>query len=72
MKYLVDDKHIKIKENSADCRVLKYVTDVEKSYVIMEYCIKRLKTVGQVNIFKLELLFSRLNKRPSINGLPCT
>ena len=76
MEYLIGDKQISIKLNSADCRVLKYVTDVEQSYVTIVYCIKRTKTVGQVTIFKtentsLDYLFSKLNKRGSINNLQC-
>ena len=68
MEYLIGDKQIGIKDNSADCRVLKYVTDVEQSYVTTVYLIKRTKTVGQLTIFKAEItsfdfLFNRLNKR---------
>ena len=74
MEYLIGDKQISIKDNSADCRVLKYVTDVEQSYVTIVYRIKRTKTVGQVTIFKtentsLDDLFNRLNKRGSIIDL---
>ena len=76
MEYLIGDKQISIKDNSADCRVLKYVTDVEQSYVTIVYRIKRTKTVGQVTIFKtestsLDNLFNRLNKRGSIIDLQC-
>ena len=76
MEYLIGDKQISIKDNSADCRVLKYVTDVEQSYVRIVYRIKRTKTVGQVTIFKTEctslgFLFNRLNKRGSIIDLQC-
>ena len=76
MEYLIGDKQISIKDNSADCRVLKYVTDVEQSYVTIVYRIKRTKTVGQVTIFKaentsLDYLFNRLNKRGSIIDLQC-
>ena len=76
MKYLIGDKQISIKDNSADCRVLKYVTDVEQSYVTIVYRIKRTKTVGQVTIFKtentsLDYLFNKLNKRGSIIDLQC-
>ena len=45
MEYLIGDKQITIKDNSAYCRVLKYVTDVEQSYVTIVYRIKRTKTV---------------------------
>ena len=76
MEYLIGDKQISIKNNSADCRVLKYVTDVEQSYVTIVYRIKRTKTVGQVTIFKtentsLDYLFNKLNKRGSIIDLQC-
>ena len=76
MEYLIGDKQISIKDNSADCRVLKYVTDVEQSYVTIVYRIKRTKTVGQVTIFKaentsLDYLFNRFNKRGSIIDLQC-
>ena len=76
MEYLIGDKQISIKDNSADCRVLKYVTDVEQSYVTIVYRIKRTKTVGQVTIFKtentsLDYLFNKLNKRGSIIDLQC-
>ena len=76
MEYLIGDKQISIKDNSADCRVLKYVTDVEQSYVTIVYRIKRTKTVGQVTIFKtestsLDFLFNKLNKRGSIIDLQC-
>ena len=54
MEYIIGDKQISIKDNSADCRVLKYVTDVEQSYVTIVDRIKRTKTVGQVTIFKTE------------------
>ena len=74
MEYLIGDKQISIKDNSADCRVLKYVTNVEQSYLTIVYRIKRTKTVGQVIIFKIEttsldVLFNRLNKRGSIIDL---
>ena len=74
MEYLIGDKQISNKDNSADCRVLKYVTDVGQSYVTIVYRIKRTKTVGQVTIFKtkstsLDFLFCRLNKRGSIIDL---
>ena len=74
MEYLIGDKQISIKDNSADCRVLKYVTDVEQSYVTIVYRIKRTKTVAQVTIFKtentsLDYLFNKLNKRGSIIDL---
>ena len=55
MEYLKGDKQISIKDNSADCRLLKYVTDVEQSYVTIVYRIKRTKTVRQVTIFKIEI-----------------
>ena len=76
MEYLIGDKQISIMDNSADCRVLKHVTEVEQSYVTIVYRIKRTKTVGQVTIFKtettsLEFLFNRLNKRGSIIDLQC-
>ena len=76
MEYLIGDKQISIKDNSADCRVLKYVTDVEQSYVTIVYRIKRTKTIGQVTIFKTEItsldnLFNKLNKRCSIIDLHC-
>ena len=76
MEYLIGDKQISIKDNSADCRVLKYVTDVEQSYVTIVYRIKRTKTVGQVTIFKtentsLDYLFNKLNKLGSIIDLQC-
>ena len=54
MEYLIGDKQISIKDNSAECRVLKYVIDVEQSWVTIVYRIKRTKTVGQVTIFKTE------------------
>ena len=70
------DKQISFKDNSADCRVLKYVFDVEQSYLTIVYRIKRTKTVGQVTIFKtettsLDFLFNRLNKLGSIIDLQC-
>ena len=76
MEYLIGDKKISIKDNSADCRVLKYVTDVKQSYVTIVYRIKRTKTGGQVTIFKIEstsldYLFNKLNKRGSIIDLQC-
>ena len=76
MEYLIGDKQISIKNNSADCRVLKYVTDVEQSHVTIVYRNKRTKIVGQVTIFKtestsLDFLFNRLNKRGSIIDLQC-
>ena len=76
MEYLIGDKQISIRNISADCRVLKYVTDVEQSYVTIVYRIKRIKTVGQVTIFKNEstslyFLFNTLNKRGSIIDLQC-
>ena len=76
MEYLTGDKQISIKDNSPDCRVLKYVTDVEQSYVTIVYRIKRTKTVGQVTIFKtestsLDYLFNKSKKRGSIIDLQC-
>ena len=76
MEYLIGDKQISIKDNSADCRVLKYVTDVEQSYLTIVYRINKTKTVGQVTIFKiattsLDFLFNRFNKRGSIIDLQC-
>ena len=76
MEYLIGDKQISIKDNSADCRVLKYVNDVEQSYVTIVYRIKKTKTVGQATIFKaentsLDYLFKKLNKRCSIIDLQC-
>ena len=68
MEYLVGDKKISITDNSADCRVLKYVTHVKQSHVTVVYRIKRTKTLGQVNIFRTEYTslvfwFNKLNKR---------
>ena len=76
MEYLIGDKQTSIKDNSADYRVLKYVTDVEQSFVTIVYRFKRTKTVGQLTIFKtetisLDFLFNRLNKRGSIIDLQC-
>ena len=76
MENLIGDKQISIKDNSAGCRVLNYITDVEQSYVTIVYRIKRTKTVGQVTIFKtdstcLDYLLNKLNKRGSIIDLQC-
>ena len=76
MEYPIGDKQISIKDNSADCRVLKYVSDVEQSSVTIVYRIKRTKTAGQVTIFKtettsLDFFFNRLSKRGSIIDLQC-
>ena len=76
MDYLIGDKQISIKDKSADCRKLKYVTDVEQSYVTIVYRIKRTKTVGQVTITKnestsMDFSFNRLNKRGSIIDSKC-
>ena len=76
MECIIGDKQISIKNISADCRVLKYVTDVEQSYVTIVYRIKRTKTVRQLTIFKYEItsldfLFNTLNKRGSIIDLHC-
>ena len=74
MDYLIGDKQISIKDISADRRVLKYVTDVQQSYLTIVYRIKRTKTAGQLIIIKtettsLDFLFNRLNKRGSIIDL---
>ena len=76
MEYLIGEKQISIRDNSADCRVLKYVTDVEQSYVTIVYSISGTKTLGQEALFKaesksLDFLFNRLNKRGSIMDLQC-
>ena len=76
MEYLIGDNRISIKDNSADCRVLKYVTDVEQSCVTIVYRIKRTKTVKLVTIIEtentsLDYLFNELNKRGSIIDLQC-
>ena len=74
MENLIGDKQIIIKDNSAECRVLKYFSDVEQSYVTIVYRIKVTKNVRQLTLFKTEttslhFLFSRLNKRGSIIDL---
>ena len=45
MEYLIGDKQISIKDNSPDCRVLKYVIDVEQSYVTI---VCRIKGTGKL------------------------
>ena len=76
MEYLIGEKQISIKDNSADCRVLKYVTDVEQSYVTIVYSVKGTKTLGQEAVFKtestsLDFLFKRLSRRGSTIDLQC-
>ena len=76
MENLIGEKQISIKDNSADYRLLKYVTDIRHSYVTIVNRFKRTKTVGEVTIFKtestsLDFLLNRLNKRGSIINLQC-